>query len=88
MFIYSIYDKKGNFFTNSFFDHSNAEAVRKFARLSNDSRTDVNMWPDEFALYCVGKFDPDNGTVAGVDPVKFVVDAISLLDKQPVKDVD
>lgn len=79
MFIYSVFDKKGIFHVNQFFAQSDAEAVRIFSRLANDSRSDVAMFPDEFALYCVGEFNSDNGIVSGIIPIKFVVEAMSVL---------
>lgn len=79
MFVYSIFDKKANVFVTPFFAWSDAEAVRSFLRLANDSRSDVNMFPDDFALYRNGKFDINNGNVSGITPVDFICNASSLL---------
>lgn len=79
MFIYSVFDKKGNFFTSQFFAKNDAEAVRSVARVANDSRSDLSMFPYDFALYCDGEFDSNNGLVSGFNPLKHVVDVDSLI---------
>lgn len=79
MFIFSIYDKKGCFHVSQFFARSRSEAVRQFFRLANDSQSDVNMFPDEFALYCNGEFDSDTGIVSVYNPINFIVDASALI---------
>lgn len=84
MFIYSVYDKKACVHTSPFFAVNNETAVRSFYRLANDNRTDVNMFPDDYALYRIGEFNSDHGSVAGFVPVEHLVDANSLikLDKK------
>lgn len=78
MLLYSVFDKKGKYFTSPFFARSDAEAVRSFSRIANDDRTDINQFPDDFALYCNGEFHSDIGTFSGSDPVK-LVDASLLI---------
>lgn len=79
MFIYTVYDKKGCVHTAPFFSVNDASAVRAVGNAANDSRTDLCNYPGDFALYCVGQFDPDNGTVSGFVPVKFIVEIASLI---------
>lgn len=79
MFIYTIFDKKTPVHKSQFFAESNTDAVRSFYRLANDSRTDVNMFPGDFALYRVGELNVDTGCVSGFEPVEHIVDALSLI---------
>ena len=79
MFIFTVYDKKACIHTSPFFAQNKETAVRSFFRLSNDSRTDVNMFPDDYALYCVGEFHDIDGSIIPFVPVEFVVDARSLI---------
>lgn len=79
MFIYSIYDKKSVCHKSQFFAQSDADAVRTLARITNDSRSDVNMFPDDFALYCLGELNINDGSLSGIVPVKFICEAMSLI---------
>lgn len=81
MFIYSIYDKKGMFYISQFFARNDAEAVRQVGRAANDSRTDLCSYPDDFALYCNGEFDTNNGIITPIVPLKFVVEIRSLINE-------
>lgn len=78
MFVYSIFDKKGDFHTSQFFAKNDAEAVRIVGRLANDGHSDLSMYPSEFSLHCIGKFNPDNGVITPLAPLKFVVEVLSL----------
>lgn len=86
MFIYSVFDKKACYHKSYFFERSDAEAVRQFQRAVNDSRTDLNMFSNDFDLYCVGEFDINNGVVSGFNPIKFVCAATSLLKVDKAED--
>lgn len=79
MFIYSVYDKKGMCYRSQFFAQNDAEAIRAVARSANDSRTDLNMFSADFALYCNGEFNINSGSVAGIVPLKHIVDVNSLI---------
>ena len=79
MFIFTVYDKKACIHTSPFFAQNKETAVRSFFRLSNDSRSDVNLFPDDYALYCVGQFCDNDGSIAPFCPVEHVVDARALI---------
>lgn len=79
MFVFSVFDKKGNFHVDQFFAKNDAEAVRIIGRFANDGRSNLALYPDEFALYCVGEFDSDSGQLSGINPIKFVVEVNSLV---------
>lgn len=79
MFIFAIYDKKACVYRSQFFAQDHETAVRSFYRLTNDSNSDVNMFPDDFALYCIGEFNCDSGIISPLPIVEHCVDARSLL---------
>lgn len=79
MFIYSIFDKKANVHRTQFFASDDASAVRTVGNAANDNRTDLCNYPNDFALYCIGEFDINNGVVSGFVPVKFIVEVGSLV---------
>lgn len=79
MFIFSVFDKKAVYHKSQFFERSDAEAVRQFMRAVNDSRTDLNAFPDDFDLYCLGELDINNGVVSSFSPIKFICAASSLM---------
>ena len=79
MFIYSIFDKKAMYHRSQFFMRSDAEAVRQLHLAANDSRSDIAMFPDDFALYCLGEFNINDGVITPFAPIKFVCEAASLV---------
>lgn len=79
MLIFTVYDKKAFIHTSPFFAQNKETAVRSFFRLCNDSRTDVNMFPDDYALYCIGEFHDNDGSIVPFFPVEHVVDARALI---------
>ena len=79
MFIFTIYDKKACTHTSPFFAINHETAIRSFYRVAHDSRSDINMFPDDFALYCVGEFDSNNGIVSPLKIIEHVVDAYALI---------
>lgn len=83
MLIFTIFDKKIPVHKSPFVVESVEDAIRSFYRVANDSRSDINMFAGDFALYRVGELDINTGHVSPVEPVEFVVDASSLI--KPVK---
>lgn len=79
MLIFTVYDKKACVHKSQFFAATKEDAVRSFYRLANDSRSDVNCFPDDFALYYVGEFHDNDGSIVPVFPVEHVIDAMSLI---------
>ena len=79
MSIFTIFDKKACIHTSPFFAPNKETAVRTLFRLVNDSRSDVNLFPDDYALYCVGEFHDHDGSIVPIVPINYIVDARSLL---------
>lgn len=79
MLLFTVYDKKACIHKSQFFAVNKEDAIRSFYRLANDSRSDVNMFPDDFALYYVGEFYDHDGSFVSVQPVEHVIDAMSLI---------
>ena len=60
--VYSVYDKKGCFYSNPFIVDNAIQAVRSFQQAVMDKGTQISMYPDDFALFYFGTFDEDKGT--------------------------
>lgn len=57
---YSIFDKKTQQYSDPFVSRSDGEACRSVIA-SFGSASLLSKFPTDFDLYCLGKFDPDNG---------------------------
>lgn len=55
--IYSIYDKKGERFDTPFFAHSDLFAKRRLLLLMEEERSPLRMWPNDFELHSVGRYN-------------------------------
>lgn len=83
MFIFTVFDKKIPVHKSPFIVETTEDAIRSFYRVANDSRSDLNMFSGDFALYRVGKLDLNSGHVSHIEPIEFVCEASSLI--KPVK---
>lgn len=61
MFVYSIYDKQAEMFNLPFFQQTAGLAKRAFFDLVNDSSSTLFKHPEDFELWCLGKFDDLTG---------------------------
>ena len=61
--IYAIYDKKSEKFDTPFFAHSDVFAKRRYILMTEEDRSPLAMWPEDFALFKVGRFNIDSATV-------------------------
>jgi hypothetical protein len=58
--IYSIYDCKVEAYLQPFFLKSKGEAIRGFTELSNDDKTNIAKYPEDFTLFELGSYDDAN----------------------------
>lgn len=79
MLLFTVFDKKIPVHKSPFICETTEDAIRSFYRLANDSRSDVNMFAGDFALYRVGELDLNTGHLSAFEPVEHVVDALSLI---------
>lgn len=62
--LYTIHDRKGKSCSPPFVASNHLDAARKVkASLNSDSM--LLRFPEDYALYFVGRFDPDSGLVEG-----------------------
>lgn len=79
---YSIYDNKAFAYGVPFFAATDGSAVRSFQDLANDAQTMVGRHPRDFSLFHVGTYDDSKGAISPVLPLRHVVDAVAVLQKQ------
>lgn len=61
--MYSIFDKKGLIYSNPFYCRHISEATRSVQIGLEDGKAMFARFPADFALYLVGTFDPESGSV-------------------------
>lgn len=83
LFAYSIYDRKALVYHPPFYYPTDGAAVRAFSDVTHDTSTQMGRHPGDFALYCVGTYNDTKGELAALSPLRHVVDAVALLQKQP-----
>jgi len=65
MYVYSIKDSQANYYSSPWYARTDGEAIRAFTEHANDKNTQVGKNPDDFVLFRIGKFDPNEGTLSG-----------------------
>lgn len=58
---YSVYDSKVAAFMQPFFMQAHGAALRAFADLVNDPKTQICKYPEDFTLFYHGDFDDQSG---------------------------
>jgi hypothetical protein len=79
--VYSIRDSKGEIFNIPFFSKTHGEAERQFRTLVNDSKSQVNAYPEDFDLYYVGEYDDNEGKLTSLDTPQHMIKAVQCLNK-------
>lgn len=60
---FSVYDSKAEMYMRPFLFQSNAEAVRSFSDLCNDTDTLCGKHPEDFTLFHLGEFNDQDGSI-------------------------
>lgn len=84
--IFSLFDKKGGFYTAPFFVRAEGEASRLVAQRANDPQHPIGQFPDDFALYHLGSFDDQSGEMNLMPKPDFrhhVSDFVRKTESQP-----
>jgi len=70
MKIYSVRDKRANEYGQPMAMPTDAHAVRSFQQEVNreDAGNMLNQYPEDFAMYYVGDFDQEHGTITETGP--------------------
>lgn len=61
--LFAIMDVKASFFLDLFSERDTVSAIRSFQVGANDPKSTFNRFPDDFALFEFGVFDPSSGVV-------------------------
>lgn len=70
MIIFSVYDKKAEYFMQPMFSRNAAQMIRDLSDVVADSSSVLSKHPHDFALYQLGFFDADSGAIHDVDKIK------------------
>jgi len=81
--VYSIRDAKAEVFNLPFFKKTHGEAERDFVTLTNDDKSTVFKFPDDFDLYYVGTYDDETGKILTLDTPQHIVKAIQCVKPRP-----
>lgn len=81
--VYAIKDKKATFSEQLLLLPSDDLAKRHFSNLLHNLQTSTEVplivrYPEDFDLYCVGKYDCETGHLTDVHP-EFIIGASSIL---------
>ena len=66
--IYSIRDAAAHVFTAPTIDLTDESAIRGFSQAINNSGSAMNFCPSDFALYRIGTFDVEAGSIEPANP--------------------
>lgn len=61
MNMYSIRDKKAGIFIGPFFVRHEIDAIRRCLGAMSDSASLLTQYPEDYDLWCLGKFNDENG---------------------------
>lgn len=80
--LYSVLDKRAGFFSAPFGLRADVHALRSFTAEVNRKAEDNNMnrYPQDFALYRIGSFVQEDGTL--IPTLDLVVEAIAVLQQE------
>lgn len=83
-FVFSVYDRKAQYYLPPFASRSEAEAVRAFVELVMNSETPISQYPADFDLMQVGTFNLESGGLNPVVPVPrpIINGLVALTDAQ------
>lgn len=58
---YAVYDEVAKVFKHTFFRVRHGEAIRFFADGCRAEKTELNIHPQDFSLFCLAEFDDESG---------------------------
>lgn len=80
--LYAIRDSKGEAYGPPFIQKTHGEAERTFQELSNDGKSQIAKYPEDFDLYYLGVWDDNAGKIETLDTPMHIVKAINTIRKQ------
>ena len=77
----SIYDSKSQAWMTPMFFQATAQAMRSFGDAINDGKSEFAKHPEDYTLFEVGEFDPQNGIMDALNSGPVVItQAVNLLN--------
>lgn len=80
--IYSIYDSKAQAYLPIWLAPNDLVAQRMFGDLVEDGQSNPSKHPEDFTLFRLGSFDPDQGVINPDCPTVSVVSALAILKRK------
>lgn len=78
---YSIRDEKSEIFHLPFFKHTHGEAEREFKTLTNDNKSTISKFPEDYDLFHIGTYDDNTGKFEPLVTPTHMVKAIQLKEQ-------
>lgn len=76
--VYSIRDAKGEVYNTPFFQKTHGEAERSFKQVSNDEKTFIFQYPEDYDLYYLGQFDDQTGVFEPLATPQHMLKAVAV----------
>lgn len=76
--LYSILDIKANLYGSPFSSINDLDATRGLQIAMLDPQIQLSVFPEDFNLYEIGSFNPENGKIDPTIPPRHVVSAVSV----------
>lgn len=77
--IYSVYDRKAQYYLPLYIADSDAQAERQFSNVVVTSETDISKYPADFDLVCVGTMNMENAEILPKRPVDLIINGLVAL---------
>lgn len=78
--MYSVRDAKTETYNPPWYKLTHGQAERDFKTMTNDSKSPIYQYPEDFDLYYVGEYNESNGKLSSLDTPQHVAKAISMKD--------
>lgn len=78
-YIYSVYDRKTQYYLPIFAMRSDADAIRSFADVVSHSETPISKYPADYDLVRLGSVDLNNGLIQPEYPCGTLINGLVCL---------
>lgn len=76
--LFSIYDKKGQVYSNPSFFPNKSVALRALGELVNDGQSSVSKYPNDFNVWVVGEWDDQKGELNAYKKLELLEECINM----------
>lgn len=80
--IYSVKDNKSGIFEYFIAENRKAEVIRALRTTVNTEGNKMNLYPEDFDLFVLGKVDIETGIIISGQP-EYLLSAYELVDRKP-----